>query len=140
MEGTRPYRIWTGMKSRCFNTNHEKYNDYGGRGVTVCQEWKNSFADFYSWATENGYKDDLAIDRIDNDGSYEPSNCRWVSWRENNSNRRNNNEYVGVGWNQPSKAYQARIRIDGRQRSLGYFRCPVMASAAYQMAKELLDD
>ena len=84
----RPYRIWANMKSRCLNPKNKKYNIYGGRGIFVCDEWKNSFQAFYDWAMANGYKNDLTLDRIDGDGNYEPSNCRWATFSEQNKNRK----------------------------------------------------
>ena len=87
---TRLYRIWAHMKERCYNLNYKHFSDYGGRGITVCDEWKNDFAEFYNWAMSNGYSDDLTIDRINNDGNYEPSNCRWVDMNTQENNRRNN--------------------------------------------------
>lgn len=85
------------MKNRCFNSKTPRYSDYGGRGITVCDEWKNDFKAFYDWATLNGYCDDLTIDRIDNDGNYEPSNCRWVTMdvQANNSRYCHNIEFNG---------------------------------------------
>jgi len=67
------------MKKRCYQPSHDSYKHYGARGITVCSEWFESFPAFYAWAMENGYRDDLTIDRIDNDGHYEPLNCRFVS-------------------------------------------------------------
>lgn len=88
--GTRLYYIWQGMKTRCYNKNSNCYERYGGRGIKVCNEWLNDFQAFYDWAMENGYKNGLTIDRINNDGDYEPKNCRWTGSIEQCRNRRSN--------------------------------------------------
>lgn len=84
------YSVWVGMKRRCNSSNVVGYHNYGGRGISVCAEWEADFKLFYNWATENGYKKGLQIDRIDNDGNYEPSNCRFVTPSENLRNTRLN--------------------------------------------------
>lgn len=93
---TRIYRIWVGMHERCYNRNSPKYHRYGGRGICVCDEWLNDIEAFYEWAMANGYQENLTIDRIDNDGNYEPSNCRW-STNEEQCNNREHNILITIG-------------------------------------------
>lgn len=90
MTGTRLYQTWKNMVGRCYYKSHTSYKYYGGRRIQVCEEWKNDFVSFYNWAINNGYTDNLTLDRINTDGDYEPNNCRWVSMRENDRNRRTN--------------------------------------------------
>lgn len=87
---TRLFRIWAGIKQRCYNVNREKYKNYGAKGITMCEDWKNNFNCFYNWATSNGYNDNLTIDRIDVNGNYEPKNCQWVNQQKQQNNRTNN--------------------------------------------------
>jgi hypothetical protein len=96
LSNTRPFRIWKGMIARCFNLNCESYSDYGGRGISVCSEWQGTqgFFNFLSWALNNGYSNDLSIDRVDNNGDYEPSNCRWATWTQQANNRRKPDKVV----------------------------------------------
>lgn len=95
---TRIYNIYAGIKKRCLNDNEHAYSNYGGRGITICDEWlgEYGFENFYKWSMGNGYSDDLTIDRINNDGNYEPSNCRWITYKEQNGNKRNN---IVILWN-----------------------------------------
>ena len=88
----RLYRVWCGMKARCETPSARNYKNYGGRGISVCEEWKE-FIPFYEWAIANGYNDKAeygkcTIDRIDVNGNYEPSNCRWVDMKTQNNNKR----------------------------------------------------
>lgn len=86
--GTNLYRVWCGIKERCLNENNKSYHNYGGRGITICDQWKDDFVAFRDWAMENGYKEGLEIDRKDNDGPYSPENCRWTTPVENCQNKR----------------------------------------------------
>ena len=88
MSDTKLHKVWISMRQRCRNKTHKSYQYYGGRGITVCDEWLNSFESFCDWAMNNGYAEGLQIDRIDGDGNYEPSNCQWVTPKVNNNHRR----------------------------------------------------
>lgn len=87
MNKTRLFRIYHHMKNRCYKSYNKSYKRYGARGISICQEWLDDPAIFFNWAVKNGYTDELEIDRIDNDGNYEPSNCRWVTHKVNSQNR-----------------------------------------------------
>ena len=87
----RTFIIWNGMKARCYNQKSISYKSYGARGIKVCDEWlgEKGFENFHNWSIKNGYKEEFELDRIDNDGNYEPNNCRWISRQENREKQRN---------------------------------------------------
>lgn len=92
LKNNRIFRIWSAIKTRCFNQKIKEWKNYGGRGITICEEWKKDYEIFEKWALENGYSDELTIDRINVNGNYEPSNCRWVGKDLQARNRRNNRQ------------------------------------------------
>lgn len=102
---SRLYMVWSGMKRRCYNEKHIHYKDYGGRGISICTDWRFSFEKFRAWALLNGYRDDLQIDRIDNDGNYEPQNCRFATPKQNTRSRRNSKMLTAFGETKPISAW-----------------------------------
>lgn len=97
MKNTRIYKIWSSMRGRCHYKYIHGYERYGGRGIKVCQEWEENFMNFYNWSINNGYRDDLTIDRINFNGNYEPSNCRWVTKKEQARNTKSNHNITYKG-------------------------------------------
>ena len=85
---TKLYFVWAQMKGRCQNPCNRMYKHYGARGITVCEEWRTDYAAFLAWANQNGYAEGLTLDRINVNGNYEPSNCRWVNMHIQNANKR----------------------------------------------------
>lgn len=90
------YNSWHAMKNRCYNPKHDNYPNYGGRGISVCDDWRKSYVAFHDWAVSHGWRRGLTIDRIDPNGNYEPKNCRWASKVEQARNRRCNH-YLIIG-------------------------------------------
>jgi hypothetical protein len=110
MADQKIYWVWHGMVSRCKYVNGKNYHNYGGRGITVCDEWQE-FEPFYEWAIANGYSDGLTIDRKDNDGNYEPGNCRWVGWNVQSNNKRTNRIIEHGGKTMNLSQWAARLGI-----------------------------
>ena len=124
--GTKLYNIWCMMKRRCNNKTHPAYKWYGARGIKVCDEWNDS-TPFREWALSNGYEEGLELDRIDNNGNYEPDNCQWVTHKENTAcgkrrNTRNNSGFVGVWQEKRDGRWRSEILIDGSRKKLGTYK------------------
>lgn len=139
---TRLFSVWRGIKQRCNNLNDSSYQYYGGRGITVCEEWKNDFEKFYNWSLANGYTDELTIDRINPDGNYEPDNCRWVNFFIQNINKRpqkNKTGYPGVR-KKKNDHFDATIRTRKGRVSLGTFLTKEEAFSAYEKARKERDE
>lgn len=119
---TRLYRIYYGIKERCYNVNDKRYKDYGGRGITMCDEWRNSFVNFYKWSIDNSYKDNLTIDRINNNGNYEPNNCKWSTKTEQDYNKRTNIFFEFCGVKKCLKEWTNLMGWDYRKYYARYYR------------------
>lgn len=115
---TRLYRIWAGIKKRCYGPYMQDYKNYGGRGITMCDEWRNSYTTFRDWALPHGYRDDLTIDRIDVNGNYEPSNCRWITVKEQCNNTRVNRYITFDGVTKTKTQWAEKYGISSE--ALGY--------------------
>lgn len=122
MSNKRLASIYQGMKQRCYNTKRANYKYYGGRGIVICDEWLNSPQAFYDWATANGYRENLTIDRINTDGNYEPQNCRWSSFKEQATNKRpwSNTGVSGITYDEKNHRYRVylKTRYLGSRKSL----------------------
>lgn len=112
---TRIYKIWQSMKNRCYYENDICYQNYGGRGITICKEWLDDFQVFYEWAIANGYQENLTIDRIDTNGNYEPTNCRWATMKEQQNNRTTNKLITFNGETKTMKQWAEFVGIPYRR-------------------------
>ncbi len=124
---TRLYGVWKTMKTRCFNPNHDYFKGYGGRGITICKEWIHNFAAFRDWAMSNGYRNGLSIERKDNNGNYEPSNCKWATPKEEARNTHRNHTLTAFGetktiaaWVEDSRCCVGYTTLHSRINFLGW--------------------
>lgn len=111
LSNTRLHRIWSNMKQRCYNKNNDRYNSYGGRGIKVCDEWMHDFMSFYNWSMVHGYKNNLTIDRIDVNKNYEPNNCRWLTNKKQQFNKRGNHLITYKGTTQTITEWSTQLGI-----------------------------
>ena len=116
----RIFKIYQGMIQRCYNPNNKRFKDYGGRGIIVCDEWKDSYLNFKKWAVFSGYKEGLSIDRKNNDLGYSPSNCRWVTRIVQQNNMRKNHivEYNGQSKTIAEWSRELNIKYDKLWKSI----------------------
>lgn len=137
---SRVYGIYNSMINRCYNPKNDSYMYYGEKGITVCQEWLDSFQEFLKWSFKNGYGEKLSIDRIDNSKPYDPNNCRWIDLRKQSANRgmfkNNTTGITGVSRRKNAKkGFRAEIMRNGKRKHLGVFETLEEAATAYEKAR-----
>ena len=140
MRDHRLYSIWSSMKNRCSCKNNTQYEYYGGIGISVCDEWMK-FEPFFDWAMNNGYKDDLTLDRINPNKNYQPSNCRWADKatqaRNTKLDKRSTTGVKGVSFDKRTQKYHASICVNSKRKSLGYHKTLEEAKLARQEGERI---
>ena len=144
IHGHPTYEVWNGMKARCTNKNKVNYHSYGGRGISVCDEWSTSPSAFIKWALSNGWEKGLYLDRIDVDGDYTPDNCRFVDSGLNSRNSRllresNKSGYRGVSFRKDKDKWISKINHNGTNYYLGLFNKREDAAVAYDNRAKMLN-
>ena len=136
MSGTKLYKVWIDMKSRCQNPNDTGYKNWGGRGIKICNEWQNPNV-FFEWA-KNKWATGLQLDRIDNDKGYSPENCWFTTKSFQSVNKRpearNSSGYRGINWDKQKNKWRARITINSKDKHLGFFENIYEANKARKKA------
>ncbi len=131
MTGTVEYVTWKAIKSRCYYKRNKRYADYGGRGITVCERWRNSFSAFYEDMGKRP-SSNHSINRVNNDGNYEPNNCEWATYEQQilnrRINRRNTSGYRGVNYRKDREKWVSSVRVNNKTYYLGNFINPIEAA------------
>jgi len=125
IKATRLFRTWESMVARCHLPTHSGYYKYGGKGIVVCESWRNSWREFMAWALLHGYTDKLTIERVDFTKGYNPSNCTWIPLAAQAGNRGksvlNTSGYVGVSWHSVKKKWVATVTVNKKRKEIGKF-------------------
>ena len=131
---TRIFRIYHNIKQRCYNKKHPRYDSYGGKNIVMCKEWLESLENFVKWSEENGYNENLTLDRINNDEGYYPENCRWATYNTQaiNQGLRKDNTSGYKGVTKDKHGWRAGIQVNYERKFLGYFPTTEQASEAYE--------
>mgnify|MGYP003611895627 CR=1 FL=1 len=137
-EYDRILRIYGAMKNRCYSKRNQKYKDYGGRGIIICDEWLNDYFTFKKWALENGYKGNLSIDRIDVNGNYEPSNCKWSTMEEQANNTRKNKYITYQGRTQTLSKWCKELGLEYDRIKARFNTCHMTPEQAFELPKQIL--
>lgn len=143
------YKVLSNMRERCYSVDRLDFKRYGGRGIIICEEWLNNPTTFFRWALNNGYKKDLEIDRTNNEGNYEPGNCRFVTRKVNCQNQcpqqtykgsRVTSKYHGVTWSKFNTKWMVQIHVLGERKYLGYFKSEKLAALRWDVEAFLIDN